>query len=156
MGTFNKPTRLIDFLFSNEEVVVLSAYNVPEMGDVIQYIVIKFSLSTDHDQTNFSPSHSATLPYSIQASLLQQSPRLEITSDLAYIYFRDSVVIVSLSPKSTYESYIALNNPNDDILFTCAKADQSKQTNTAYVFTLSSGVIEITTDIADIQTFDIG
>lgn len=118
----------------------------------IQYLVIRFYPVNTNEDLSISVKYSTTLPYTTHPSLITRPPRLTITPDLAFVSFDQSVVIVSLTRKSVYEEYIALNDPKDEVLFVKTEEDTTKRTNTALIFTANSGVLEVNVDIENIQS----
>jgi hypothetical protein len=128
--------------------VILVSYNVPGMGDYVQYATIKLIIEEDNGIIMYV-KHTASVPFSAVPSTLQRPPQLCITNDIGFISFDKTVIAASLERKSVFEESVVLSDPEDAILY--INVSKSNDKDCAIIFTAKSNVLKYQIDTKKIQ-----
>ncbi|KAI9263643.1 hypothetical protein EDC94DRAFT_607372 [Helicostylum pulchrum] len=129
-------------LITDRECVALVSYSVPALGDYVQFVLVSFTLQSFFKQAQVD--YTSSIPYTAVAGTT--SPTLSVTKTLGFVTFKQTLIAVSLDPRSVFEESVVLKN--DAIL--SVSVYEEKDTNRALIYTLSSGVIEFKVDIDEI------
>ncbi|KAI7903184.1 uncharacterized protein BX663DRAFT_507770 [Cokeromyces recurvatus] len=139
-------------IITNNEVVILASYTVPEMKNYVQYIVIKFCIELNDNEFLIYVNHTASIPYSdVRSTLRQKIPQLLVTQNMAFIAFDRAVIAVSLDRKSVFEESIVLCRSEDSILWIEEMNEKENDLNSVLVMTAKSGFLKFQINISKIQ-----
>ncbi|KAI8887492.1 hypothetical protein K501DRAFT_330522 [Backusella circina FSU 941] len=144
----------IDSKLKNE-LVLLSSYQLPVMGDYIQYAASTISIkNTPDESTHFRIKHTASAPFSANTQS-SSIPKLSISKSIAFITFDSHVIAVSRNKKSAFEEPVVLS---DDDRILCTQVEREGQEGcieSATIYTLKSGIFDYDIDIQKIQGAEI-
>lgn len=135
---------------SKEELVLLVSYTAPELSEYLQYAVIKFNIGNEKNTVRMHPKHTATLPYSALPGSLSRIPRLNVTNDIAFVSFDDTLVARSLSRKSVFEESLVLKE-KDNAILALDIVDSFENLDKAIVVTAKSDILEFQVNKKEIQ-----